>query len=290
MPVLTSFITDRVKKLALNKTITKEHKKWINVKNKVFSNDPEEANKQKLAFQAEQLRAGEEFEKRFIRRMNDLFVQQKKSVLKSMSSRSIDTDKFLLSEDENIKLTIEKITPSITSTIIEQSKRAFALLGVSNALSSRNDAVKNYLEKNVVQLATSITKETNKLLSRTLAKGVDAGDSIAQMSRAVNSLFNNMKRYRSDRIARTEVIRATSFATEEAYIQSGVVEAKEWLTFRDERTDDECMSLNGKIIGLNKNYFDKGDKFGQFKIDYSDVAGPPLHINCRCTLTPVVIA
>jgi SPP1 gp7 family putative phage head morphogenesis protein len=93
-----------------------------------------------------------------------------------------------------------------------------------------------------------------------------------------------MATYRSERIARTETIRASNFSTEEAYKESGIVEAKEWLTTKDERTDDECNDLDGKIIPLGKSFQSKKEN------GYETVQFPPIHVNCRCTLLPVVSA
>ena len=61
-----------------------------------------------------------------------------------------------------------------------------------------------------------------------------------------------MKSYRSERIARSEVIKATNWGTEEAYKESGVVDGKIWLTAFDERTCEFCASLDGKTTDLGK--------------------------------------
>ena len=49
-------------------------------------------------------------------------------------------------------------------------------------------------------------------------------------------------------IARTEALRATNFGALEAYLQSDVVVAKEWLTQRDGRVCPFCQSMDGKVI------------------------------------------
>ena len=44
--------------------------------------------------------------------------------------------------------------------------------------------------------------------------------------------------------------------------------------------------MDGKIIGIDDNFFDQGDAFdvgGQsMMLDYEDVGTPPLHSMCRC--------
>ena len=67
------------------------------------------------------------------------------------------------------------------------------------------------------------------------------------------------------------MLRATNFATEESYKKSKVVDQKEFLTAQDERVDDECAALDGKVFDLDETSND-----------------PPIHPNCRCTWLPVL--
>jgi hypothetical protein len=97
-------------------------------------------------------------------------------------------------------------------------------------------------------------------------------------------------------IARTETIRASNAGAEESYKQSGVVTSKEWLVTADDRLCPACAEMDGEIIELGENYYNKGDEMsfgsgdeqGTLVFDYGAVAHPPLHPNCRCTLVPVV--
>jgi len=55
---------------------------------------------------------------------------------------------------------------------------------------------------------------------------------------------------------------------------------------------DYCAPMEGKIVGLDTNYFNKGDTFlgnaeTPLKLDYADVTGGTLHVNCRCTIVPI---
>jgi SPP1 gp7 family putative phage head morphogenesis protein len=60
--------------------------------------------------------------------------------------------------------------------------------------------------------------------------------------------FNEFSKQRANAIARTEITRASTEAEIQAYEQSNVVSGKEWFTALDERTCDECSSMNGKVI------------------------------------------
>lgn len=285
-------IGKEIEKVLISQTIQKKKEaSRIKTKEKVpnpFKADtPEQSRELKAAFQAIQLRVGDEFEKRFGNVMNRIFEDQRMIVLDSLPQKAFED--FRLNEKEQTALTVKKTTPVVMSVISEQSKRAFQLLGQDDRLSPRVPAVADYLEKRVFRFSKEITRETNKKLGKVLAESVREGEGIPAVRLRINKMFDGFAS-RSERISRSEIIRATSFATEEAYIQSGVVEAKEWLTFIDENTDGECADLDGKIIPLGDTYFKEGDKFGRFQLDYEDVAGPPLHVNCRCTLVPVVVA
>jgi hypothetical protein len=45
----------------------------------------------------------------------------------------------------------------------------------------------------------------------------------------------------------------TNIASEEAWRQSEVVEAKEWFTAKDERVCEFCGPMNGKTVGLGRD-------------------------------------
>lgn len=162
----------------------------------------------------------------------------------------------------------------------------------------QSNEVQKYLKKEGVKFISSINKETTDLLRDTLAEGVEKKESIPDLKKRVESVYEDAKGFRAERIARSEVLRATNFSSLEAYRQSGVVEAKEWLTAKDERTCAWCGPQDGKQLGLKENYFDEGDtvtgkndkgKKVFLKIGLGDVKYPPLHPNCRCTLIPIVV-
>jgi HK97 family phage portal protein len=161
----------------------------------------------------------------------------------------------------------------------------------------QSDAVRRFLEKDSLKFIASINETTSDALREELAEGVDLGESIPQIRSRVEKVYEDARGYRSALIARTETLRATNFATEEAYKQSEVVEAKEWLTAHDERTCPWCLPLDGKVISLGAAYFEKGDEVSgtndngktvRLPINLADVSAPPLHPQCRCTLIPVL--
>jgi hypothetical protein len=49
-------------------------------------------------------------------------------------------------------------------------------------------------------------------------------------------------------------------------------------------------------VGVTENFFNQGDTYtypsGEWeesvKFDYENIESPPAHVNCRCTLIPVI--
>ncbi len=266
----------------------KDRIKKIKAAAEFFSGTPTEQKSQKLAFQEKQLNIADEFEPKFIQKLNKVFEEQKKIILSSIEEGS---KKVALDVDEE-RERYEKHMKSVFMTLMrEQADQALKLLGQQKkfkAASGFNKILEQYFARRAFRFAGEVTRTTNQLVKDSLGAGVEAGEGIPKLKDRIGQLFSGMEEYRAERIARSETIRATNFAAEEAWVDSGVVEAKEWVAFRDERTDDECIDMDGKIIPLGDKFFDKGDKMGNLNFDYENIQHPPLHVNCRCTLVPVV--
>ena len=110
------------------------------------------------------------------------------------------------------------------------------------------------------------------------------------MKERVEEIFEFNDDVRAERIARTELTRATTFANQQIYKDAGIT-AKEWFT--NPGACQWCIPLNGKIVLINDNFFDDGDvviglEGGELPLDYGATPSPPLHPNCRCDLLPVI--
>lgn len=113
-------------------------------------------------------------------------------------------------------------------------------------------------------------------------------DAIAASIRAKFNQYTR-KSWRVEKIARTEVTRASNKSQEEAYIQSEVVEEKEWFTAIDDRVAPECAILHWKRIKIWESFLKKWERDALWnKVTYETVDFPPRHVNCRCTLRPII--
>jgi SPP1 gp7 family putative phage head morphogenesis protein len=159
-----------------------------------------------------------------------------------------------------------------------------------------NPRVTAFVERYKFKFSFDTNKTTREALRTALTESLAAGEGIPGLTKRVNEVFEFSKKYRAERIARDQVIRASNFGAEQSYIQSRVVSEKEWLTADDDRLCPYCAPMNGKRVALGMTYFQQGDLLHNpdpeseavLRLDYEDIHHPPLHPNCRCTLVPVL--
>ncbi len=109
-------------------------------------------------------------------------------------------------------------------------------------------------------------------IRRIIADGLLRGENPRTIAREASRRIN-LARYRAERIARTETIRANAEAqlnTFERFGVSGVELDAEWITAGDGRVCPDCASHGGKIYPIQ-------EARGMI----------PLHPNCRCSWIPV---
>ena len=179
---------------------------------------------------------------------------------------------------------------------LQQSEVAFHAAGDDETTLLINSRVTNYLNERVERFATEFDSETVKKIKTSIGEGYKNGESIKQLTKRIDNIYTEAEKYRATRVARTETIATSNQAALEAYRQSPMVAAQEWST--EDNGCDFCQAMNGKIIGLDSNYFNVGESLTvvdaegheqTFVFDYMDVDHPPLHPNCRCSILPVSV-
>jgi HK97 family phage portal protein len=152
--------------------------------------------------------------------------------------------------------------------------------------------------ENVMEERTGLIVDTNKRTASQLRNVIEAhlveGKPRNELKKTIQEFFDDdYAGYRAKRISRTETIWAFNHGAVEGYRQSRVVRAKEWLVAGDDRLCEWCSSMDGKIVEIEDDYFNKGDELtgsagGRLHFDYEPIGHPPLHPNCRCTIIPVL--
>lgn len=192
----------------------------------------------------------------------------------------------------NTNALIEKaeldFTPILMEEVVAAGQQALSLVGVEEVYMPYS--IRDAVRYNVRKFSKSMLDTDRKKLTDVIAVGIDEGKSMAEIRRQIQDAFDSMRKNQARLITQTEVIKASNMASVDAFEQSGVVEAKQWLTAEDDRVDEKlCKPMNGRIIDLDGKFFKKGDSFNGFKFDYESIRWPPIHAGCRCTILPVLV-
>jgi len=153
--------------------------------------------------------------------------------------------------------------------------------------------VLRFLEQQGARLVVDITRTTREAIRQAVVEGQAAGDSVNEIQRRIEEVFQEAATVRSLRIARTEIIGASNFGQLRAMEQSGVVAGKQWLSARDETVRESHQAADkatdplrgGRAVALNQP-FDIGGIGMQYPGDQS--APPEETVNCRCVVLEVL--
>ncbi len=208
--------------------------------------------------------------------------------MRKLEGKAINPADYLFDVEETATTFAVSLKPLIRGIIKEEGRLALELVGVNEQLDMTVARIIKYLNETPIKFSTEMAITTNEGIRDAIAVGVGEGEGIGKIAKRINDLFDTYETSRAFKVARTETSRSTNFATDEGYKQSGVVTGKQWLTALDERTDDACAEMDGKIVELDNDFLKDGDKIGGLTVDYGDVEYPPLHVNCRCTIVPIV--
>lgn len=194
-------------------------------------------------------------------------------------------------EAETARAAID-FTPILMETSILAGTQALQFIDSDKVYVTTD--IRNIVAQNVRKFTQSMISTDRDIIVDILAKGLSEGLSVPQIKRQVKEHFAEYSKTQAERITRSEVLRASNLATIDAWEQSGIVTAKQWLTAEDERVCPYCAPLNGKIVDIDRSFFKKGSEyFGDsdtpLDLSYSSIKGGNLHVNCRCTLLPVLI-
>jgi len=217
-------------------------------------------------------------ENNFKRGIIKLFQEQELRALRALRkgkaiTKDIDDVLRITHDEREIMKFTEFTLPRITETVEINGTAAMAELGVEISFDVTNPNVVKWIKKRCGNLIKDILDTTKDKLRKTLAEGIEAGESIPKLASRVSAVYDEAKGSRAIKIARTETIAASNQGALQAYDQSGVIEKKEWYCAADERTCDECSAMHKEVVKLH-------DSFS------GGVDSPPLHCNCRCVILP----
>lgn len=246
-------------------------------------------NEQVWSFHRRQIDLVEHTEQKFYNKVTQYIDGLVDRALEAVPSEVAEMSKALIVEDAEVARAVIDFTPILIEVAALSGQLGMSLVSSDTYIPTD---ITGFIEREVKRFATSMIETDRDKMIDILVKGIADGKSIPQIKAEIRQVFTEYSKTQADRVTRTEVIKASNYATMDAWEKSGVVVAKQWLTAQDDRVDPLCADMNGKIIPLKKNYFDKGDSLEvgdvSTKFDYAAVKNPPLHVNCRCTMLPVL--
>lgn len=236
-------------------------------------------------YYAKQIHLVEAFENQFHDKVLALLTRIKDQALDNFENE-IQTirglKRFMIKKElfdaDDIKVQAQlDLFPILIQEVTLAGQEAYALIGSEDTYLPYK--VQESVREVVDKFADSMVATDKDKLSGIISDGIAAGDSITDIRDKITSEFGDYTKMQAERITRTEVLRASSMAAEDAFIQSGVVEAKQWLVAPD--ACPICAPYSGKMVKLNKDFYKPDDSGFQN-------GNPPKHVNCRCQLIPVV--
>jgi uncharacterized protein with gpF-like domain len=153
--------------------------------------------------------------------------------------------------------------------------------------------VLNFLVQYGFTLVSNMTQTTKVKLQEIVAKGIEEGKSIDQITKDILSdETTNYSMMRAKRIARTEVMRASNYAAMIGADKHPFEVDKVWISARDKRTRRipkdmyDHYDMNGQKVGWADDFTSTGKRgdlvVAGFPGDPTTPAG--FSINCRCTV------
>jgi HK97 family phage portal protein len=236
----------------------------LGVKKKSFSAE------QKESYWRGYVTRAETYEKRMITALKVMFSAQESESLSKLHAGSRD-----LIDDAEAKATYSKLaTPILTDLMkmaIDNGQELIKPKPHKDAPENppMSEAARKWLLTRIGWAAAQVGEETARLLSEALADGFAAGESMPDIAKRIQAVFDGCSSRRSILIARTETISASAQGAIEGYKEAEVQEV-EWLSALDDRLCDDCDALNGEVWPID------------------DAIIPPAHPDCRCCLIPVV--
>ena len=239
------------------------------------------------------------WEGRYKKAVKDILERQERETITRLHATQkalspSDVGKILFELETENKISASLILPLVRSLMEDVGNDALDEVGLPEKLfDSNTEAVKQFLNSGSLKGVKAMNKFTKAQVRKVLAAAISEGTSIADTARSIRKVFADATVIRSERIARTETLKATNRATVEAYKQSNVVVSKQWYTAVDERVCQWCGPLHGKTKALDNPYFQEGETFigkegGALDLSFDEIGTPPLHPNCRCTIVPIL--
>lgn len=160
-----------------------------------------------------------------------------------------------------------------------KSAAGFEIKAGEDAFNPWEATIQNYIRSTAASKVVKMHHSSKKAIRNIIDKQRADDATLDQIAKAINDKYKDFSRYRAFRIARTEIVGASNYASIKSAEQSEVVDYKEWASSGDKRVRESHEKVDGEKIPLKEKF-----KNGLlFPADYS-ANKPGETIQCRCTL------
>ena len=205
---------------------------------------------------------------------------------KQTSQESILKVSESIKEDEIYK----DVLPVYTLEVAEVG--ANSLLGIDEGFSfdAFSTNTEKYLKEEVGKKIKYISDTLREKVVKEIEDGVKNNIGTFKIKENIKKVYGEQYFAATDShlqtIVRTETMDALTFATDEAFRQSGVVGGKEWVTTIDGRERATHGELDGQIVGIDKQFVIPSTGEKSYRPHGFNSAGE--NISCRCINSAVV--
>lgn len=230
-------------------------------------------------------------EKKYLKGLKKLLTTQHNKVVQIIESRYKD----VVSDGVNWELTFteEDLTLNLLQLLfaafLEAGSMSVDLLGVPDVQFVLQQATRDAIFSSTDRLMKSFNEETALKIQKQMAAGLAENEDVIQLKKRIESIYDEAKGYRAERIANTESHKAVNEAVAEGYKQSGVKKMR-WVA--NPSACEFCKAMDGKEVTIGQPFVVNGTSVegtdgGSYINDYTDVRYADLHPNCQCYLEAI---
>lgn len=216
-----------------------------------------------------------------MKKLRVYFEEQEKEVQKNLREelKGLKPKEFVLKaiddivfdESDAVKAGINLITPFIAEYLESSGEQASLLIG-DQAFNANTPAIEKFITERAKLFAVSINDTTKEKILSQVQEGIDASETIDEISKRISVVYDEATTSRTEMIARTEVSASQNEGAKQAYMQGGI-EKWQWVVVSPE--DADCIENEGTSVKI-------GDAFPSGAIQ-----PPDPHPNCVCSTIPV---
>ena len=237
-----------------------------------------------------EVRTDNAYRKQFI----SLLSRQEKEIIAiiqqkyKMVSKSVEEDIDAALEAGSV-VWAKKLLKILLPAYEDAGSLALVYVGPPDAAFVLEQATRDAIYDSTQRLMDTFGKETGLDIRRQLNIGLENRESVEELTKRIEEVYDQAKGYRATRIAQTESHHAINTATKEGYAQGGVTQIV-WKT--DGNPCEFCAAMDGTVVSIDEPFLSLGDEVTgasgkSYSVDYQDVEAADLHPNCMCSLVPV---